>query len=198
MLQKTFKNGLLSRSICQKWFKRFKEGPSPTADDPRSGRSTVLTDNHHHGFLFTGGILSIVNFFLEVRQLIVLVTLTFWNIFIKVWKRRRQRSRQAESGYYSTTTPLCILRSSFSIFARKMQCQSLSSLLTHQIWLQQISFTLKNEKTNEKRFDDIEDIKKKNLQRFARGSCCNRLDDGKSVLPIQGEYIKGAVQFCTF
>ena len=47
MLQTAFEDECLSRSKCHEWFKRFKEGRTSTADDPRSGRPTVSTDDDH-------------------------------------------------------------------------------------------------------------------------------------------------------
>lgn len=50
--------------------------------------------------------MSITNFFIDMRQLIVLVILKFQDIFIKLRKRKRQRCRQAGGEYCTTTTPL--------------------------------------------------------------------------------------------
>jgi len=47
MLQIAFEDECLSRSKCHEWFKRFKEGRTSTADDSRSGRPTVSTDDDH-------------------------------------------------------------------------------------------------------------------------------------------------------
>lgn len=47
MLQKAFEDDCLSRSKCHGWFKRFKEGRTSIADDPRLGRPTVSTDDMH-------------------------------------------------------------------------------------------------------------------------------------------------------
>lgn len=49
VLQTTFKGEYLSHSICYKWFKKFKEGRSLTADDLRSDAQqfrlmTIITD----------------------------------------------------------------------------------------------------------------------------------------------------------
>jgi len=47
MLQIAFDDECLSRLMCHEWFKRFKEDRKSTADDPRSGRPTVSTDDDH-------------------------------------------------------------------------------------------------------------------------------------------------------
>lgn len=47
ILQKAFEDERLSYSMRQEWLKRFKEDRTSIADDPRSGRPTVSTDDVH-------------------------------------------------------------------------------------------------------------------------------------------------------
>lgn len=47
MLQEAFRDQCLSRSRCHEWFKRFKDGRTSSADNPRSGRPSTSTDEEH-------------------------------------------------------------------------------------------------------------------------------------------------------
>ncbi|UYV80087.1 hypothetical protein LAZ67_18001644, partial [Cordylochernes scorpioides] len=45
MLKAEYRNECLSHTQVFKWLKRFKEGPEPTEDDSRPGRSSTSTTN---------------------------------------------------------------------------------------------------------------------------------------------------------